>query len=483
MDDSVDQNKPFPVILVEDDDDLREAIGVTLRMKKIDFVTHQKAETVLPLLQPGMRTILISDYRLPGMTGLDLLKAAQKLAPDLPVVIMTAFADTKLAVEALKAGARDFLIKPFVPDQLIEIITRHQASGDELVPTIETSKIEAKHSSIIAVDPAMLATLTRCDRVATTDTSILITGESGVGKEVIAKRIHESSKRVDGPYVALNCAAIPESLLESILFGHEKGSFTGATKVQTGKFEQANGGTLFLDEIGEMPAPLQAKLLRVLQDKMVERLGSAEPVKADVRIIAATNLNLQEQVKKGKFREDLYFRLAVFPILVPELRNRPGDILPLAEFFLKRYRFNLGRESIKLGPDAKNCLQAYGWPGNVRELENVIQRSVLLCDSDVIGVADLELDESHELFQSRPVHLEIKPLEVATSPQNGTVIALSSNSGKDIETVEREHILKILAEVNGNRSKAVQILGISDRALRYKLKSYRDAGHFNDWMC
>ena len=481
MDDSEDQNKPFPVILVEDDDDLREAIGVTLRMKKIDFVTHQKAETVLPLLQPGMRTILISDYRLPGMTGLDLLKAAQKLAPDLPVVIMTAFADTKLAVEALKAGARDFLIKPFVPDQLIEIITRHQASGDELVPTIETSQIDTKHSAIVAVDPAMLATLTRCDRVATTDTSILITGESGVGKEVIAKRIHESSKRSDGPYVALNCAAIPESLLESILFGHEKGSFTGATKVQTGKFEQAKGGTLFLDEIGEMPAPLPAKLLRVLQDKMVERLGSAEPVKADVRIIAATNLNLQEQVKKGKFREDLYFRLAVFPILVPELRNRPEDILPLAEFFLKRYRFNLGRESIKIGPDAKSCLQNYGWPGNVRELENVIQRSVLLCDTDVIGVGDLELDENSTFSQVITQYEEIKAPEMAQAPQNGIVIAsLSSNSGKDIETVEREHILKILAEVNGNRSKAVQILGISDRALRYKLKSYRDAGYFND---
>ena len=200
-----------------------------------------------------------------------------------------------------------------------------------------------------------------------------------------------------------------------------------------------------------------------------------------MRIIAATNLNLQDQVKKGKFREDLYFRLAVFPILVPELRNRPGDILPLAEFFLKRYRFNLGRESIKLGPDAKNCLQSYSWPGNVRELENVIQRSVLLCDTDVIGVADLELDENNTFSQVITQNEEIKALEIPQIPQNGTVIAsIPSNSGKDIETVEREHILKILAEVNGNRSKAVQILGISDRALRYKLKSYRDAGYFND---
>ena len=475
---SLEQTKAFPVIIVEDDDDLREAIGVTLRMKKIEFVTHQKAETVLPLLQPGMRTILISDYRLPGMTGLDLLNAAKKLAPDLPVVIMTAFADTKLAVEALKAGARDFLIKPFVPDQLIEIIARHQSSGDELIPTVETSKIEENSPSIIAVDPSMLATLTRCDRVATTDTSILITGESGVGKEIIARRIHDSSKRVGGPYIALNCAAIPESLLESILFGHEKGSFTGATKVQTGKFEQANGGTLFLDEIGEMPIQLQAKLLRVLQDKIVERLGSAESVKADVRVIAATNLNLQDQVKKGKFRDDLYFRLAVFPILVPELRNRQEDIIPLAEFFLSRYRINLGRESIQLGPDAKKFLQSYSWPGNVRELENTIQRSVLLCDGDVITIADLELDDNNYLEGAKPVNFVKNSINLSPDTKNGMFIAHTSS--KSLEAVEREHILKILIEVNGSRKKAVEILEISDRALRYKLKSYHDKGYFND---
>lgn len=475
---SLEQTKAFPVIIVEDDDDLREAIGVTLRMKKIEFVTHQKAETVLPLLQPGMRTILISDYRLPGMTGLDLLNAAKKLAPDLPVVIMTAFADTKLAVEALKAGARDFLIKPFVPDQLIEIIARHQSSGDELIPTVETSKIEENSPSIIAVDPSMLATLTRCDRVATTDTSILITGESGVGKEIIARRIHDSSKRVGGPYIALNCAAIPESLLESILFGHEKGSFTGATKVQTGKFEQANGGTLFLDEIGEMPIQLQAKLLRVLQDKIVERLGSAESVKADVRVIAATNLNLQDQVKKGKFRDDLYFRLAVFPILVPELRNRQEDIIPLAEFFLSRYRINLGRESIQLGPDAKKYLQSYSWPGNVRELENTIQRSVLLCDGDVITIADLELDDNNYLEGAKPVNFVKNAINLSPDTKNGMFIA--DTSSKSLEAVEREHILKILIEVNGSRKKAVEILEISDRALRYKLKSYHDKGYFND---
>ncbi len=477
----------FPVILVEDDEDLREAIAVTLRLNHIEFVTHQRAETVLPLLQPGLKTVIITDYRLPGMNGLDLLRLATKEIPDLPVIVMTAFADAKLAVEALKAGARDFLIKPFVPDQLIEIITRYRApqpasaktETQALAPVTKESP-EQNHRpapEIIAVDSAMIHTLARCERVAKTDTSVLITGGSGVGKEIIAHHIHLTSKRAAGPYVALNCAAIPDTLLESILFGHEKGSFTGATKSQSGKFEQADGGTLFLDEIGEMPAPLQAKLLRVLQDKLVERLGSPEPIKVDVRIIAATNRNLEEQVKEGRFREDLYFRLAVFPIHIPELHKRAGDILPLAEFFLKRYRLNIGRDDLVFGPSALATLPAYHWPGNVRELENIIQRAVLLCDGDAIEAEHLEINP---LVGSNASGSSLQSRE---NPQNGTNIASSSmtqpnavGSASDMNSVEREHILKVLAQVGGSRSKAVQILGISERALRYKLKSYKEAG-------
>ena len=480
-------NTDFPVILVEDDEDLREAIAVTLRLNHIDFVTHQRAESVLPLLQPGLKTVLITDYRLPGMNGLDLLKLALKEIPDLPVIVMTAFADAKLAVEALKAGARDFLIKPFVPDQLIEIITRYrppsaaiEAMGTSQKSVGATKSITESNKAapaIIAVDPAMINTLARCERVAKTDTSVLITGGSGVGKEIIAHHIHLTSKRALGPYVALNCAAIPDTLLESILFGHEKGSFTGATKSQSGKFEQADGGTLFLDEIGEMPASLQAKLLRVLQDKMVERLGSAEPIKADVRIIAATNRNLEEQVKVGRFREDLYFRLAVFPIHIPELHKRAGDILPLADFFLKRYRLNIGRDDLIFGQSALDVLPQYNWPGNVRELENIIQRAVLLCDGSEIGAEHLEISAQSHPNESVSSHT------LRENPQNGTNIASNSISqqgqvsgASDMNSVEREHILKVLAQVGGNRSKAVQILGISERALRYKLKSYKEAG-------
>jgi two-component system response regulator FlrC len=500
-------NERFPVILVEDDEDLREAIAVTLRMKGIDFVTHQRAETVVPLLRPDLRTVLVTDYKLPGMTGIDLLKIAQKECPDLPVVIMTAFADAKLAVEALKAGARDFLIKPFVPQQIIEIISRYRTQDEAIdsaardltaVPkasSTETAKSEpigseirsAEHS-VIAVDPHTIAIFSRCERVAGTDTSVLVTGESGAGKEVVAQHIHKTSKRASGPYIAINCAAIPDTLLESILFGHEKGSFTGATKAQAGKFEQANKGTLFLDEIGEMPSTLQTKLLRVLQDKKIERIGSTDSIQADVRIIAATNLNLQDQVKAGKFREDLYFRLNVFPIHVPELRKRPLDIIPLAEFFLKRYSVNIGRDNLSLSSAAKTVLEQYSWPGNVRELENIIQRAVLLADGDEISAQDLELD-SHLAGQISAVDPQNSQIPETTqhqnlSPktgQNGIEIAsLKSETGQDIESVEREHILKVLTEVNGNRTKAVEILGISARALRYKLKSYKEAGFLNE---
>ena len=511
----------YPVILIEDDDDLREAIGVTLRMNKIEFFTHQRAETVIPILQPGMKVVIVTDYKLPGMTGIDLLKTALEVDPELPIIMMTAFADAKLAVQALKAGARDFLIKPFVPEQLVETIRRYQpvssqptsnnptSSGSTKPATNSTSsglKLSAGQQrsasqappqvrEFIAEDPAMLATLSRVKRVAPSDTSVLLTGESGVGKEVVAKHIHQLSQRHAGPYIALNCAAIPETLLESILFGHEKGSFTGAAKTQQGKFEQAHGGTLFLDEIGEMPAQLQAKLLRVLQDRLVEKLGSSESVQVDVRIIAATKRHLQDRVKAGQFREDLYFRLAVFPIHIPELRIRKLDILPLSEFFLVRYSQNVRREGMYFHPLAKELLVAYDWPGNVRELENTIQRAILMSDDEQILAEHLELPIFDELLSNladgavntkKADDPEFEPYQAKQlisrkkddiNHESGTEIAyISSKNAGNMESVERDHILKVLDQVGGNKTKAVEILGISDRALRYKLKSYREAG-------
>jgi two-component system response regulator FlrC len=383
---------------------------------------------------------------------------------------MTAYADTQLAVQALKGGARDFLIKPFMPQQLLEVIARHHPSP----PPAKTGA----DGEIIASDPAILAVKNRCERVAGTGATVLLTGESGVGKDVFAKQIHQLSGRNSKPYVAINCAAIPDNLLESTLFGYEKGAFTGATKAQPGKFEQANGGTLFLDEIGEMPLELQAKLLRVLQDQVVERLGSMRSVNCDVRIVAATNQDLQQRVKEGKFREDLYFRLAVFPIRIPPLRERQQDILPLAEHFLVRYGRTMGRQGLKLSAQSKHALQGYPWPGNVRELENAMQRALLLSDGDLIEPNDIELHGSEpSMASSAPM---------ANLSAGGTPLAYSSDtesttSGpQDMDSIEREHILKVLKQVDGNRKEAVNILGLSERALRYKLKAYKEAGFLFD---
>ena len=461
---------PFQILLVEDDTDLREAISVTLRLGGVDHVAFECAEDALPAIDPEVEQMLVTDFRLPGMNGLQLLAQAREKHPQLPVVVMTAYADTQLAVQALKGGARDFLIKPFMPQQLLEVIARHHPSP----PAAKTSA----DGEIIASDPAILAVKNRCERVAGTGATVLLTGESGVGKDVFAKQIHQLSGRSSKPYVAINCAAIPDNLLESTLFGYEKGAFTGATKAQPGKFEQANGGTLFLDEIGEMPLELQAKLLRVLQDQVVERLGSMRSVNCDVRIVAATNQDLQQRVKDGKFREDLYFRLAVFPIRIPPLRERQLDILPLAEHFLVRYGRTMGRQGLKLSAQSNHALQSYPWPGNVRELENAMQRALLLSDGDLIEPNDIELHGSEpSMAPSAPM---------ANLSAGGTPLAYSSDTesttsgAQDMDSIEREHILKVLKQVGGNRKDAVNILGLSERALRYKLKAYKEAGFLFD---
>ena len=457
---------PFQILLVEDDTDLREAISVTLRLGGVEHQAFECAEDALPAIDPEAEQMLVTDFRLPGMNGLQLLAQARERHPQLPVVVMTAYADTQLAVQALKGGARDFLIKPFMPQQLLEVIARHHPS-----PRPAKTGTEAE---IIAADPAILAVKNRCERVAGTGATVLLTGESGVGKDVFAKQIHQLSDRRNKPYVAINCAAIPENLLESTLFGYEKGAFTGAAKAQPGKFEQANGGTLFLDEIGEMPLELQAKLLRVLQDQVVERLGSLRSIHCDVRIVAATNQDLQLRVKEGKFREDLYFRLAVFPIRIPPLRERKNDILPLAEHFLVRYGRTMGRQGLKLSPASQNDLANYPWPGNVRELENAIQRALLLSDGEMIEPADIEL---HGTQMPAP------PASSALQTQlDGTPLAYvsdhesTSSGAQDMDSIERDHILKVLKQVGGNRKEAVNVLGLSERALRYKLKAYKEAG-------
>ena len=444
-----------PILLVEDDLELREALSVTLRLAQHDFVAVDSAEAALSWLAQNTPPLIVTDFRLPGKSGLDLLQSLKSQQPSIPVVMMTAYADTNLAVQALQAGAKDFLIKPFLPKQLLTVIQR------QLGEPVSAEKPQPAEAAIVAADPASIAVVQRLQRVAKTDATVLLMGESGVGKDVYARVLHQQSNRKDGAYVALNCAAIPENLLESTLFGYEKGAFTGAHKSQAGKFEQASQGTLFLDEIGEMPLELQAKLLRVLQDQKVERLGSNRATSTDVRVIAATNRDLLSRVREGLFREDLYFRLAVFPTHIPALRERPQDILPLADHFLAKYGETMGRPGARLAPESMTALVQYAWPGNIRELENAVQRALLLTDGDDIQPFSFELQQ--EFLKSGP--------NIAYGVGDGSV-----PTAQDIDSIERQHILKVLQQVQGNRKAAVEILGLSERALRYKLKAYKDAG-------
>ncbi len=467
---------PTHLLLVEDDDDLRFALESTLRRAHWSVTAVASAEAGLDALQQRSADLIVSDIRLPGMDGMKLLERVRERSSHTPVVLMTAHADAMLAIAALKAGARDLLLKPFGVEELVEVVRRH-------APAVRT---DAAASGLIACDPVMLAVVARAERAARVDATVLLTGESGVGKEVMARHIHLCSPRARQPFVAINCAAIPETLLESTLFGHEKGSFTGASRQQAGKFEQAQGGTLFLDEIGELPTETQVKLLRVLQERSLERLGGRTSIPVDIRLIAATNRDLTRDVAAGRFREDLYYRLAVFPVQLPPLRQRLDDITPLARSFVRRYASSFGVAGAQLAPSAEAALLRHPWPGNVRELENTIQRGLLLTDTGVIDAVHLELHDAGgrrevetTLSASPATAAHLLPREAAA--QHIAAAAPGADTQpeewprpRNVRDVEREHILSVLDQVRGHRRAAVAILGISERALRYKLKAYRE---------
>lgn len=492
-------------MLVEDDPSLREALETTLAIKDISFVSFGDAESALLALPGGHWCAVVSDIRLPRMSGLDLLTKIREQNPEMPVVLMTAFADAQTAVHALKGGARDFLMKPFKADQFVEVIRRYVPEENE-----EAGLLEGP----VAVDSASKRLIQSLARVAKTDASVLLLGESGVGKEVMAQFLHKQSHRHKYNFIAINCAAIPGSLLEATLFGHERGSFTGASKAQQGKFELAQGGTIFLDEIGEMAPELQTKLLRVLQERQVERVGSHITISLDVRVIAATNQDLGKRVKAGLFREDLYYRINVFPVNIPPLRERLEDIIPLTERFLLKYRASMGQPEAKLSNEARDRLRSYQWPGNVRELENAVQRALLLCDGIWIRPEHFALDfDSEKLATIDSVRtFETEARKVAEVPSNqevsyqsdstsldagssldsvngGSPASLAQRSPPlsdpvsfenlkqtDVKSMEREHILQVLQQVGGNRKRAIELLGISERTLRYKLKLWREEG-------
>jgi two-component system response regulator FlrC len=434
-----------PVLVVEDDAPLREALADTLELAGYTVVPAVDAQQALAWLEKGVPGLVLSDVQMPGMDGHALLRAIKARRPEIPVLIMTAYGQIERAVEAMREGACDYLPKPFEPERLLAAVARY-FRHDEV----------SDHLGIVAEDSATLALLDLARRVAATDTTVLLTGESGVGKEVFARYIHQHSARRAGPFVAVNCAAIPESLLESVLFGHEKGAFTGAASTQPGKFEQASGGILMMDEVAELPLNLQAKLLRVLQEREVERVGGRLPIPLDVRVIAATNRELASWVQEGRFREDLYYRLNVFPLEIMPLRERRGDIPALVRYFLKRFEDVIGRRGYLLSDAALAELTGYDWPGNIRELCNVVQRAMVLAPGTEIG----------------PEHLML-PRQAISSHQRPSAHPRGDMGLKD---VERETILDTLRRMGGSRRRTAEALNMSERTLRHKLKQYREAG-------
>ncbi|NCS65239.1 MAG: sigma-54-dependent Fis family transcriptional regulator [Hydrogenophilales bacterium CG03_land_8_20_14_0_80_62_28] len=439
------------ILVVEDDAALREALTDTLELAGHRVVAAPDGETALVILGRETVDLVLSDVQMPGIDGHELLRRSKIVKPGIPFVLMTAYGQIERAVAAMRGGAADYLAKPFEPDRLLAAVARYlPASG------------EADDLDMIAEGPAMRAVLEMAARVAVTDATVLLTGESGVGKEVVARYLHRHSPRRDGPFVAVNCAAIPETLVESTLFGHEKGAFTGAAGPHAGKFEQAQGGTLLLDEVSEIPLNIQAKLLRILQEKVVERLGGRATIPLDVRVLAASNRDLTAWVREGRFREDLYYRLNVFPLNVPPLRQRGADILPLARHFLKAHAGLVGRDGFVLSHSAKAQLTAYEWPGNVRELSNVMQRAMILAASSRIEPENLFLPGTQATRQAPPE----TPVAAPHPAQ--------------IRDVERAMILATLERLNGSRKETAKELGISERTLRYKLQRYREEGGSED---
>ena len=433
------------VLVVEDDADLREAICDTLQLNEISFHEVDNGQAAERFLASHSASLVLSDVQMSPGNGYELLSSIRSSQIDVPVILMTAYGSIPQAVDAIQAGAVDYLVKPFEVSSLVSTVRKQIRNP---VPTDE---------ELVAVDMASQEILVLTRRVASTETSVLLTGESGVGKEIYSRFIHQQSTRSSQPFVAINCAAIPENMLEAVLFGYEKGAFTGAHKATMGKFEQAQGGTLLLDEITEMDLGLQAKILRVLQEKEVERLGSTQVIELDVRIIATTNRDLRHEVREKRFREDLFYRLNVFPISIPALRERPDDIVPVARKILAQYSRAAG-ESIQLSDAACETLCQHSWPGNVRELDNVIQRALILKQGREILPQDIMLERN----------IEQDPLE-----------PLLEDNGKlhsDLRDRETEVILETLRNFKGSRKKTAEKLGISPRTLRYKLAKLRDAG-------
>ena len=467
------------ILIVDDDDNMREAMKETVLRLNINVDTAENGRKGFEMATKKVYDLIISDMRMPEIDGLSMFEMLKATGIKTPVCFVTAYGSVTGAVEALKIGAYDYILKPFSPEVIEELIRRTFELSDAAAGEKVQQEQDHNQKGTVYKSAYMEHVFSLAKDVAESEATVLITGESGTGKEVLARFIHENSGHAKGPFVAVNCAAIPENLIESELFGYEKGAFTGAVNKKLGKFETADGGTILLDEIGEIPIHLQAKLLRVLQEKEVERLGALKPSKINTRVLATTNRNLKEMSQEGTFREDLYYRLNVISMELPPLRDRKEDVADLSSFFIKKYS-EINKKAVKpLSDDALKALQSYDWPGNVRELEHTIERAVVLSKTNEITSKDLFL---HGItiagFKSKPETENIveEKEEVKKTADISSEESMGGTVGRTIADVEQELILKTLQDVAGNRTKAAEILGITVRTLRNKLNEYRDMG-------
>lgn len=440
------------ILIVEDEAKMRRLLELNLGEE--GFTTHAAAdaETGLKLLSQEKIDLVVTDFKLPGMNGLEFLQAIKRVDAALPVVIMTAYGSVESAVEAMKVGASDYVLKPFSLAEMVLVIRKELDAcklRDENRSLREALGKRYEYANVVAQGEKMQAVLALVERVAPTNSTVLLGGESGVGKDLIARAIHEHSHRASGPFIKINSTAIPENLLESELFGYEKGAFSGATTSKPGKFELADKGTLFLDEIGDVPPAIQVKLLRVLQERQFERLGGTKTLKVDVRLIAATNRDLRAALEEGTFREDLYYRLNVVAIDIPPLREHKEDIPALANLFLERFARGSGKPVQGIAPEAMRLLMDFHWPGNVRELENILERGVTLSSGPILEAIDIHLD--------------------TRTPNHQTGSAPVIPEGMTLDKWEQEIIREALRRANGNKSQAARALGLSRNALRYRL--------------
>ncbi len=454
------------VLIVDDEPNLRKILAAQLSRDGYDVMTAEDGEQGLQMLREHHIDLVVTDLKMPKVDGMTLLREALRLDPELPVVMITAHGTVDTAVEALKTGAFDYLTKPFDKDEVRQIVAKalktRQLAGEEATVT---APAPSARFGIIGMSPELTEVYGVLERVADTPTTVLITGESGTGKELVARALHENSSRKGKPFIKVNCAAIPKELIESELFGYERGAFTGAVGSKPGRFELAGGGTLFLDEIGEVPVEMQVKLLRALQESEFERVGGIKTIRVDVRLVAATNRDLKKLIAAGNFREDLFYRLNVVPIRLPALRERTGDIPLLVEHFLGKFNERLKKHVSGVEDDALEILKAHPWPGNIRELENVIERAVLFCDGPKLRAQDLP----HEVRGAPPPSMppvSDAELQAALANEGG----LKEHVKVAMSRLERELVSRALTQTGGNVTHAARLLKISRKGLQLKMK-------------